>query len=37
MNEENYGSLWTLDHCYPLSKTNLSIETDMFQFFHWIN
>ena len=21
--EENYGSVWNIDHCYPLSKTNL--------------
>ena len=37
MTEENYGSLWTIDHCYPLSKTNLSNETDMFKSSHWIN
>ena len=24
MTEENYGSVWTIDPCYPLSKTNLS-------------
>ena len=37
MIEENYGSLWTIDHCYPLSKTNLSNETDMFKSSRWIN
>ena len=37
MIEENYGSMWTIDHCYPLSKTNLSNETDMFKSSHWIN
>ena len=37
MNEENYGSIWTIDDCYPLSKTNLSNETDMFISSHWIN
>ena len=28
MTEENNGSVWTIDHCYPLSKTDLSNETD---------
>ena len=37
MNEENYGSICTIDHCYSLSKTNLSNETDMFRSYHWIN
>ena len=29
MTEENYGSVWTIDHSYPLSKTNLSNENKM--------
>ena len=29
MTEENCGSVWTIDLCYPLSKYNLSNETDM--------
>ena len=37
MTEENYGSVWTIDHCYPLSKANLSNETDMLKTSHWIN
>ena len=37
MNEKNSGSVWTIDHCYPLSKTNLSNETDMFKSSHWIS
>ena len=37
MTEENYGSVRTIDHCYPLSKTNLSNETDLFKSSHWIN
>ena len=37
MTEENYGSVSTIDHCYSLSKTNLSNETDMFKSSHWIN
>ena len=37
MIEENYGSVWTIDHCYLLSKTNLSNETDMVKSSHWIN
>ena len=35
--EESYGCMWTIDHCYALSKTNLSIEIDMFKSSHWIN
>ena len=37
MTEENYGSVWTLDHCYPLSKTNLSDKNEMIKSTHWIN
>ena len=37
MTEENYGSVWTIDQCYPLSKTNLSKETDKVISSHWIN
>ena len=37
MREENYGSVWTIDHCYPLSKTKISNETDMCKSSHWIN
>ena len=29
MTEENYGKIWCLDHCYPLSKTNLSDKNEM--------
>ena len=35
MAEENDGSTWTIDHCYPLSKTNLFNETDMFMSYNW--
>ena len=37
MTEENYGSVWTLVHCYPLSKTNLSDKNKMFKSTYWIN
>ena len=37
MTEENFGSIWTIDYCCPLSKTNPSNETDMFKYSHWIN
>ena len=37
MNEENYGSVWTLNHCYPLSKTNLSNVNEMNKSTYWIN
>ena len=33
----NYGKIWCLDHCYPLSKTNLSNEIDMYNSTNWIN
>ena len=35
--EENYGSVWTLDHCYPSSKTNLSDINEMNKSTYWIN
>ena len=34
---ENYGSVWTIDHCYSLSKTELSNETDKIKTTCWIN
>ena len=37
MTEENYGSVWTIDLCYPISKTNPSNGADIFKFSHWIN
>ena len=37
MTEETYGSVWTIDHCSPLSKTNLSDETDKIKTTSWIN
>ena len=37
MSLENYGKIWCLDHCYPLSKTNLSNKNDMYKSTNWIN
>ena len=37
MIEDSYGSVWTLDHCYPLSKTNLSNVNEMNKSTCWIN
>ena len=37
MTLENYGKIWCLDHCYPLSKTNLYNENDMYKSTNWIN
>ena len=31
---ENYGKIWCLDHCYPLSKIN---ENEMNKYTNWIN
>ena len=36
MTEENYGSVWTIDLCYLLSKTNLSNENEMSRSTYWI-
>ena len=35
--EENYGKMWCLDHCYPLSKTNLSDNNEVNKSTNWIN
>ena len=35
-NIENFGSVWTIDHTSPLSKTNLLNEKDMLKITHWI-
>ena len=37
MTEENYGSVWNIHPCYPISKTNVTNETDTFESSHWIN
>ena len=37
MSIENYGQIWSFDHCYPLSKPNLSNEIDMYKSTNWIN
>ena len=37
MTEENYGKIWCLDHCYPLSKTNLSDKKEINKSTNWIN
>ena len=35
--EKNYGSEWTSDHCYPLSKTSLSDKNGMNKSTYCIN
>ena len=37
MTEENYGKIWCLDYCYPLSKTNLFHKNEMNKSTNWIN
>ena len=37
MTEDNYGKIWCLDHCLPLSKANLSNENDMYISTKWNN
>ena len=34
MRLENYGKIWCLDHCYPLSKIT---ENDLYKYTNWIN
>ena len=34
MTLENYGTIWCLDHCIPLKKTN---ENYLFKYTNWIN
>jgi len=36
MTLENYCIVWCIDHCYPLSKTNLSNETNRRKSTIWI-
>ena len=37
MTEENYGSVWAIDHCYALPKTDLPTDNGMNKSTHWIN
>ena len=37
MTVENYGNFWCLNHCYPLSKTNLPNGNDMYKSTNCIN
>ena len=37
MKIENYGKVWCLDHCYPLSKINLSNENELYKSTNWVN
>ena len=37
ISEENYGKIWCLDHCYPLSKTNLSDKNELNISTIWIS
>ena len=33
----NYGSVWQIDHCFPMASFNLSDENDTKKCFNWIN
>ena len=37
MTLKNYGKFWCLDHCYPLSKVNLSNEYNLYKKTNWID
>ena len=34
---ENYGSVWQIDHCFPITSLNLLDENNMKKCFNWIN
>ena len=36
MTVENYGSVWQIDHCLPITSFNLLDENDMKKCFNWI-
>ena len=37
ISSENYGKIWSLDHCLPLSKINLSNENELNKYTNWVN
>ena len=37
MTLENYGSVWQIDHCLPITSFNLLDENDRKKCFNWIN
>ena len=37
MTVENYGSVWQIDHCLPITSFNLLDENDMKKCLNWIN
>ena len=37
MSLENYGRIWSLDQCLPLSKVNLSNENELNKYTNWVN
>ena len=37
MTLEKYGKIWCLDHCFPLSKTNLSDSNELYNSTKWTN
>ena len=37
MSQEIYGKIWCLDHCFPLSKTNLSNQKEVKKTYYWTN
>ena len=36
MSLDNYGSVWQIDHCLPITSFNLLDENDMKKCFKWI-
>ena len=37
MTKKDYGLVWELDHCFPLSKINLFNQNEMNKSTYWIN
>ena len=37
MTIEISGSIWCIDHCYPLAKCNLVDKKDLYRYINWVN
>ena len=37
MTIKNFGSLWQIDHCLPITSFNLLDENDLKKCFNWVN
>ena len=37
MTEENYGTIWQIDHCLPIASIKLLDDNDKRKCFDWVN